>query len=276
MAKLETAFITGAASGIGLALARALAARGATLYLTDVNETALEEAAASLKAAQVNVYSAKVDVSDRWAVEAAVADAEAKMGGIDIIFNNAGVSLSDTVEKMTYADLEWVMNINFYGVVHGTKAVLDGMLERGRGHIVNISSLFGLVGIPSQSAYCAAKHAVKGFNESLFYELQGTGVQIHSVHPGGVDTNIVRSGKHLHNIEGDIAEGETQERFQELAITTPDQAAAIILGGVDRGEYRILVGKDARWADRLSRWMPNRWRKMFMNKMTDRSGKSPF
>ncbi|WP_286830700.1 MULTISPECIES: SDR family NAD(P)-dependent oxidoreductase [Kordiimonas] len=276
MAKLETVFITGAASGIGLALAQALAARGATLYLTDVNGPGLEDAVAELTARQVNVHSCVLDVSDRAKFEAAVADAEAKMGGIDILFNNAGVSLSDTVDKMTYTDLEWVMNINFYGVVYGTKAALKGMLKRGHGHIVNISSLFGIIGIPSQSAYCAAKHAVKGFNESLFYELQGTGVLVHSVHPGGVDTNIVRHGKHLHNIDGDIAEGETQERFQALAITTPDQAAAIILDGVEKGDYRILVGKDARWADRLSRWMPNRWRRMFMKKMTERAGKSPF
>lgn len=276
MAQVETAFITGAASGIGRALAEALAARGAALYLTDVNEKGLEETAAALRSAQANVHTRALDVSDRAAVEQAVQDAEAKMGGIDIIFNNAGVSLSDTVEKMAYADLEWVMNINFYGVVYGTKAALPGMLKRRRGHIVNISSLFGLVGIPSQSAYCAAKHAVKGFNESLVYELEGTGVQVHSVHPGGVDTNIVRSGKHLNNIEGEIADGETQERFQELAITTPAGAANIILTGVDRGDYRILVGKDARWADRLSRWMPNRWRKMFINKMQDRRGKSPF
>jgi len=276
MAKLETAFITGAASGIGLALARALAKRGTTLYLTDVNRDGLMEAEKEFKAAQVNVFSCPLDVESRGAVEAAVADAEAKMGSIDIIFNNAGVSLSDTVEKMTYTDLEWLMNINFYGVVYGTKAVLSGMLARGYGHIVNISSLFGLIGVPGQSAYCAAKHAVKGFNESLFYELQGTGVQIHSVHPGGVDTNIVRHGKHLNNVDGEIPDGETQKRFQEMAITTPDQAAAIILDGVDRGEYRILVGKDARWADRLSRWMPNRWRRMFIKKMSERSGKSPF
>ncbi|NVJ68866.1 MAG: SDR family oxidoreductase [Alphaproteobacteria bacterium] len=276
MAQIETAFITGAASGIGRALAEALAARGSALYLTDVNEKGLDETAAALRSVQANVHTKALDVSDRAAVEQAVQDAEAKMGGIDIIFNNAGVSLSDTVEKMTYADLEWVMNINFYGVVYGTKSALPGMLKRGRGHIVNISSLFGLVGIPSQSAYCAAKHAVKGFNESLVYELEGTGVQVHSVHPGGVDTNIVRSGKHLNNIEGEIADGETQERFQELAITTPAGAANIILTGVDRGDYRILVGKDARWADRLSRWMPNRWRKMFINKMQDRQGKGPF
>ncbi|SDE24661.1 SDR family NAD(P)-dependent oxidoreductase [Kordiimonas lacus] len=267
MAKLETVFITGAASGIGLALAQALAARGATLYLTDVNGPGLEDAVAELTARQVNVHSCVLDVSDRAAFEAAVADAEAKMGGIDILFNNAGVSLSDTVDKMTYTDLEWVMNINFYGVVYGTKAALKGMLARGHGHIVNISSLFGIIGIPSQSAYCAAKHAVKGFNESLFYELQGTGVQIHSVHPGGVDTNIVRSGKHLHNIQGDVDPEEVQKNFQDMAVTTPEAAAQTILAGVDKGTYRILVGPDAKSADRLQRWMPNIWRKLFQKKL---------
>ncbi|NVJ97459.1 MAG: SDR family NAD(P)-dependent oxidoreductase [Alphaproteobacteria bacterium] len=267
MTKLETAFITGAASGIGNALAKALAAKGCGLYLTDVNADALQGAVDELRAAQVNVHSAVADVSDRAAVEAAVRDAEAKLGGIDAMFNNAGVSLSDTVEKMTYDDLEWVMNINFYGVVYGTKAVLPGMLERGQGHIVNISSLFGLVGVPSQSAYCAAKHAVKGFNESLFYELDGTGVQIHSVHPGGVDTNIVRSGKHLHNTQGSLNSDEVQKNFHTMAVTSPTAAAEIILAGVEKGSYRILVGPDARSADRLQRWVPNIWRKMFLKKL---------
>lgn len=276
MARLETAFITGAASGIGKALARALADKGCALYLTDINGGALDELADVLREKQVNVHTRSLDVSDRTAVEAAVADAEEKLGSLDVTFNNAGVSLSDTVEKMTYADLEWVMDINFYGVVYGTKAALPGMLARGRGHIVNISSLFGLVGVPSQSAYCAAKHAVKGFNESLAYELDGTGVQVHSVHPGGVDTNIVRSGKHLHTNFGKIAEGEIQSRFEELAITTPDQAATVILDGVSRGDYRILIGKDARWADRLSRWMPNRWRRMFAKKLAENGGRGAF
>lgn len=274
MAKIESAFITGAASGIGRALAHALAARGAALYLTDVNEEGLSLVKAEL--GQANVHIEKLDVSNRDAVYSAVNRAEKALGGLDFIANNAGVSLSDTVNHMTYDDLEWVMNINFYGVVHGTKAALGGMVERGYGHIVNISSLFGLIGVPGQSAYCAAKHAVKGFNESLFYELQDTGVQVHSVHPGGVDTGIVVNGKHIHNLDGDTGTDTVQASFKQLAITTPEEAANVILRGVDRGDYRILIGRDARMADRFQRWMPNRWRHIFWKKMQTKDGKSPF
>lgn len=276
MGEIRTAFITGAASGIGRELALALARDGASLYLTDVDEAGLAKSKNLAEAYQVNVHALKLDVADRGAVEAAAQDASAKLGPIDAVFNNAGVSLSDTVEKMSYADLEWVMNINFYGPVYGTKAFLPQMLARGGGHIINVSSLFGLIGVGSQSAYCAAKHAVKGFNESLYYELEGTGVQVHSVHPGGVDTNIVRNGKHLHNLDGDTSVERAQEGFNDMVATSAEGAAKVILEGVARGRYRILVGGDARRIDRLQRWMPNRWRSMFMKAMKKRRGKSPF
>ncbi|WP_417457836.1 SDR family NAD(P)-dependent oxidoreductase [Kordiimonas sp.] len=276
MADIKTAFITGAASGIGRALALALARDGVALYLTDVNENGLAESKKMAEAHQVNVHTLKLDVSNREAVEDAAKDATSKLGPIDAVFNNAGVSLSDTVDKMSYADLEWVMNVDFYGPVYGTKAFLPDMLARGAGHIINVSSLFGLIGVGSQSAYCAAKHALKGFNESLYYELEDTGVQIHSVHPGGVDTNIVRNGKHLHNIDGDTSAEQAQAGFNDMVETTPEGAAKIILDGVARGQYRILVGGDAKRVDRFQRWMPNRWRKMFSKAMKKRRGKSPF
>lgn len=273
---IETAFITGGASGIGRAVAHLLADRGCAIFLTDINQEQLLAVAHELEQAQVPVYTKALDVADRSAVYSAVEEAQKMMGGIDFLFNNAGVSLSDTAEKMTFEDLEWVMNVDFYGVVYGTKAALPGMLERGRGHIVNVSSLFGLIGVPGQSAYCAAKHAVKGFNESLVYELEGTGVQIHSIHPGGVDTGIVVNGRHKNTLEGETSNDATQARFSELAITTPDEAARVIVDGVEKGQYRILVGRDAKSADRFSRWMPNRWRKMFAGKLGQREGKGLF
>jgi len=269
--KIETAFITGAASGIGKALAEQLASEGVALYLTDWNEEGLKGVADALKAKQANIHFRKLDVSDKDGVYGAISDAEQKLGFIDATFNNAGVSLSDTVEKMEDADLEWMMNINFWGVVHGTKASLQGMLKRGKGHIINISSIFGIIGVPSQSAYCAAKHAVKGFNESLHYELDGTGVEVHSVHPGGVDTGIVRHGRHKNNKDGVLTTEEIQERFKEQAITTPKEAAAIIIDGVKNSRYRILVGKDARMIDRLQRWLPNWWRGYFRKNMEKRA-----
>lgn len=276
MGEIGTAFITGAASGIGRALALALAREGTALYLTDIDAEGLAKTCGEVKAFQTNVHMRTLDVADRSAVEAAAADATAKLGPVDAVFNNAGVSLSDTVASMSYKDLEWLMGINFYGVVYGTKAFLPSMLERGAGHIINVSSLFGLIGVGSQSAYCAAKHAVKGFNESLFYELDGTGVQVHSVHPGGVDTNIVLNGKHLHNVQGDTSAEQAQEGFRDMIQTSAEGAVAIILDGVRRGQYRILVGPDARRIDRLQRWLPNRWRKMFLKAMADRRSKTPF
>ncbi|WP_262690422.1 SDR family NAD(P)-dependent oxidoreductase [Kordiimonas aestuarii] len=276
MSKLETAFVTGAGSGIGRALALAMAREGTALYLTDIDADGLARTCAEVKKHQANVHMHTLDVADRGAMEAAAADAAIKLGAIDAVFNNAGVSLSDTVAQMSYTDLQWLMDINFYGVVHGTKAFLPDMLKRGQGHIINVSSLFGLIGVGSQSAYCAAKHAVKGFNESLYYELEGTGVQVHSVHPGGVDTNIVLNGKHLHNVEGDTSAARAQEGFRDMIETSAGDAANIILEGVRRGQYRILVGRDAKRVDRLQRWLPNRWRLMFSKAMAKRRSKNPF
>jgi len=265
--KIKSAFITGAGSGIGRALAHQLASEGAAVFITDINEKDLKTVEEELKAKQVNVQARVLDVADKDGVFAAAAEAEKLFGGIDAVFNNAGVSLSDTAAEMTYEDFEWLMNINFWGVVHGTKAFLPAMLKRGNGHIINISSIFGHVGVPTQSAYCAAKHAVKGFNESIFYELEGTGVQIHSVHPGGVDTGIVKHGKHIHTMSGKSDMESMQANFKQAAITSPARAAEIILDGVAKDQYRILVGKDARMIDRLQRWMPNRWRKMFRKRL---------
>jgi len=269
---IKSAFITGAGSGIGRALAHKLASEGASVYITDINEDDLKKVEEELKQKQVNVQARVLDVAKKDAVFEAASDAEKLFGGVDAVFNNAGVSLSDTAEKMTYEDFEWLMDINFWGVVHGTKAFLPEMLKRGSGHIINVSSIFGHIGVPTQSAYCAAKHAVKGFNESIFYELEGTGVQIHSVHPGGVDTGIVAHGKHINTMSGKNDMESMQANFKQAAITTPEQAAEIILNGVNNNQYRILVGKDARMIDRLQRWMPNRWRKMFRRRLDKSAG----
>ncbi len=269
---MKTAFITGAGSGIGRALAHALVKKGCAVFITDINSENLAAVGEELRLMQANVHERVLDVSDKDDVFRAVDEATEKLGSVDGMFNNAGISFSDLVDHMDYSDFERVMDIDFWGVVHGTKAVLPKMLERGEGHIVNISSLFGIVGVPSQSAYCAAKHAVKGFNESLFYELQDTGVQVHSVHPGGVDTGIIKHGVHKKNVDGDIDADELAERFKDGAKSTPDQAAKVILDGVAKSRYRILVGSDARMADRLQRWFPNLWRRMFPKLMSSLMG----
>ena len=269
---LKAAFITGAGSGIGRALAHALVARGTAVFLADINGESLAKVEEELKLLGATVASHILDVADKDAVFAAAAKAEDEIGPIDIVFNNAGVALTDTIEKMEYSDFEWVMNINFWGVVHGSKAFLDGMKKRGNGYIVNISSLFGLIGLPGQGAYCAAKHAVKAFNESLYYELQGTGVQVHSVHPGGVDTGIVTNGVHKNGLNGVAKSADMQNKFSKLAITTPEGAAATILNGVDNDEFRIIVGKDARRLDRLNRWIPGLLRKNIAKRIRNGGG----
>ena len=269
---IRSAFITGAASGIGRALAHRLADQGASLYITDWDETNLRKVEAELEKKQVNVQARVVDVSDRDAMLKAADEADQLFDGVDAVFNNAGISLSDTAAEMQYDDFEKMMNVTFWGVVHGTKAFLPNMLKKNYGHIINVSSIFGHIGVPTQSAYCAAKHAVKGFNESIYYELDGTGVQIHSVHPGGVDTNIVMNGKHIHTMSGDNDVEKIQANFKEVAVTSPDRAAEIILEGVAEGKYRILVGKDAVWMDRLQRWMPKQWMKMFLKRFREGRG----
>ncbi len=266
---VKSAFITGAGSGIGRALAHKLADKGIAVFITDINEENLRKVEGELKQKQVNVQARKLDVASKDDVFAAADDAQKALGGIDIVFNNAGVSLSDTVEKMDYSDFEWVMNVNFWGVVHGTKAFLPEMLKRGSGHIVNISSIFGHIGVASQAAYCASKHAVKGFNESLMYELKDSGVQVHSVHPGGVDTSIIKHGKHNNNMSGTVDVDELQKGFKTFAITSPEQAVDIIMDGVENGKYRILVGKDARFIDRVQRWFPNWWIKKSKQRMDE-------
>lgn len=269
---IKSAVITGAGSGIGRALAHALADRGVKLCLTDINAGSLAEVGGEITAKGGEAHVFDLDVADRRAVYELAEKANALIGPVDSVFNNAGVSLTDTVAQMEYEDFEWLMNINFWGVVHGTKAFMPKMVERGFGHIINISSLFGLIGVPSQAAYCASKHAVKGFNESLSYELEGTGVQVHSVHPGGVDTEIIVNGLQKHNADGTIDIDRMQNRFKKMAVTSPEEAARIILAGVDKGSYRILVGPDARKADRFSRWMPNIWRKIFAGQMQGKGG----
>lgn len=249
--------VTGAASGIGRALAIALAQEGARLALSDVNEGGLEEVRRELDWRGDDVRSDVLDVADREAVHAyadAVAD---QFGAAHVIVNNAGVGLGASVAGMSYDDFEWLMNINFWGVVYGTKAFLPHLERAGEGHVVNISSVFGIIGVPYQSAYNAAKFAVRGFTEALRQELDlaKNGVSASCVHPGGVRTNIARSARlreqALLGSPDDLA-----AEFERLARTTPEQAAKQILRGVKRNHRRILVGADAVLIDRMQRSAP--------------------
>ena len=252
----QVAVVTGAASGIGRALAQALAQRGVKLALADWDEAGLAETAALL---QVPVITRHLDVSQRAAFEAFAADVLAEHGQVDWLFNNAGDALLQRVQDTAYDDLHWLMNINFWGVVHGTHAFLPAMLARDSGTIINISSLYGLMAWPANSAYSAAKFAVRGYTEAMRHDLHKTGVRAVSVHPGGIQTSIVRNARFTSDDLGRVDRAKIERDFSKIAMTSADQAAAIILSGLERGRERILVGRDAQILSLMTRFFPERY-----------------
>ena len=253
--------ITGAASGIGRALAVDLAGRGSHLALSDIDTEGLAVTAAQCEGRGVKVTTARVDVADRAAVHGWADAVVADHGRVNLVVNNAGVAVVSTVEAVSYEDFEWLMGINFWGVVHGTKAFLPHLKNSGEGHIVNVSSVFGLMGIPGQSAYNAAKFAVRGFTDSLRIELEMEGARVSAttVHPGGIKTNIARNARandSMASLTGEASagpEGDLGEQFARIAFTTPEKAARQILSAVERNRRRVLVGPDAKAIDALAR-----------------------
>lgn len=258
----RVAVITGAGSGMGRALAIRLAAEGCHLALADVQAAALAETADQARAAAADRRSSirctvtLVDVADRAAMETFAAEVEHHHGSVHLVFNNAGVALTGPFERLSYDDLHWLMDINFWGVVHGCKAFLPALRRAGEGHIVNTSSVFGLISVPGQSAYHAAKFAVKGFTDALRLELTGSGIAVSCVMPGGVKTGIVRSSRHRPVDNEALTRDELAERFERYAALTPHAAADEILKGVRAGKARILVGRDARALALLVRLFP--------------------
>jgi short-subunit dehydrogenase len=251
----RVAAITGAASGIGRALAIELAGQRAHLALCDIDEVGLAETVARCEGHGVKVTSAVVDVADRDAVHAWADAVVADHGAVHLVINNAGVALGATVADMPYEDLEWLMGINFWGVVHGTKAFLPHLEAGGEGHIVNVSSVFGLMAIPSQAAYNAAKFAVRGYTDALRMELEiaGSPVSCTTVHPGGIRTNIARNAR-IHESVVAFGGGErSADEFDKIARTTPERAARQILAAVRRDKRRTLVGPDAKALDLIAR-----------------------
>jgi short-subunit dehydrogenase len=249
----KVAVVTGAGSGIGRALALDLAGRGATLAISDINAETLADTANQCELAGAKVHSRTLDVANRQEFLSYADDVVTALGNVNLVVNNAGVALMATVEEMSWEDFDWLMGINFWGVVHGTKAFLPSLIASGDGHLVNISSVFGFVGVPTQSAYNAAKFAVRGFTEALRQEMliAGHPVAVSCVHPGGIKTNIARDARASEARALDREKSAAD--FARVARTTPEQAAKIILKGVDKKKARILVGPDAYVFDLVAR-----------------------
>lgn len=256
--KDSVAVITGAGSGIGRALAVRIAKEGvAGLALADINKEGLAETA-NLITGRTKVTTHTVDVADREAMRQFAEDVVREHGRVSHVINNAGVALGGTVGEVSLDEIEWLMGVNFWGVVHGTKFFLPHLEKEDSAHIVNISSLFGMVAPPGQAAYCASKFAVRGFTESLRHELDGTNIAVSSVHPGGISTNIVNNARIAAGVKLSEEELEKQRKFQNklLSRTSPERAAEIIVTGMMWRNPRIIVGPDAAVISRIARIFP--------------------
>jgi butyryl-CoA dehydrogenase len=260
----KVAVVTGAAGGIGAALATNLAGLGCRVALCDLDEAALERTRAACEDLGARASSRVLDVAEADPVFAWAKEVVAQDGCPYLVFNNAGTTLLATVENSTLDEIRWLMGINFWGVVHGTKAFLPHMEAAGGGHIVNISSAFGLIGNPGQSAYTASKFAVRGFTEALSMELgiAGSPVVAHVVHPGGIATGIARNARLGKNQLPERPREAMLAEFDRMARTTADDAARTILEGVRRGRRRILIGMDARAISALQRLLPHRYQRL--------------
>ncbi len=261
----KVAAITGAGSGIGQQLAVLLAKQGCHLALSDVNEQGLLKTLELIKGMGVRATLDKVNVANLEEVRAWAEKVEQEHGSINMIFNNAGVALGSTVEGASYDELEWIVGINFWGVVYGTKEFLPRIKKTGDGHVVNISSLFGLTAQPTQSAYNATKFAVRGFTESLRQELdiENCGVSALCVHPGGIRTNIANAAKMNDSLRAlGMSPEKSARSFNKLLRCPPEEAARQILEAVQKDKRRLLIGNDAKAIDLIQRILPTGYQKV--------------
>ncbi len=242
--------ITGAGSGIGQALALELAGRGARLALSDINAESVAATAEQARGRGAEVESYGLDVASREAVYEHAEQVGQRFGAVNLVINNAGVALAKDVLDTPIEDYEWIMGINFWGVIYGSKAFLPRLIESHDGYLVNISSVFGLFAVPGQAGYNAAKFAVRGFTEALRQEMLSAGhpVGVSCVHPGGIQTNIARDARSDKNTSQEL-----DDAFRKVARTTPESAAATIVRGIERRRARILIGADARALDAMTR-----------------------
>jgi short-subunit dehydrogenase len=251
--------LTGAASGMGAELAVQLAAKGANLALVDINETGLEAVAAKARLAGTKITTHAFDIADEAAIAALPAQIYAEHGRLTVLINNAGVALVGTFEQSSLEDFTWLMNINFWGAVRLTHAFLPLLRKEKSAQIVLLSSVFGLIGPPGQTAYAASKFAIRGFGEALRHELGQTNIGITIVHPGGIDTNIARAARVGEKMDAAAAKSGVA-LFQKMLKTKADVAAAKIVTAIEKRSKRLLIGADAYQIDTIQRLMPvNYW-----------------
>ena len=247
----KVAVVTGAAGGIGAALAQRLAAEGCRLALVDIQAERLRRTAAAAREQGAQVSTHAVDVSDAAAMQRLADEVLAFHGAVHLVINNAGVTIAAPFVEHSLEDWDWILGINLRGVVLGCRVFLPHLLAQGEGHIVNLSSIFGIVGVPAQSAYCATKFAVRGLSEALAEELAGTGVQVTVVHPGGVNTDIIASAR----TSDEAAKRRLVDFFSKKTLP-PERAADLIVAGIRRNQRRVLIGPEAWAMDLLKRLLP--------------------
>ncbi len=250
----KVAVVTGAGHGIGRETAVALAQKGCRLAVCDINETALEGVRHELASSGATVSSHRVDVSDRDQVAQFASDVIDAHGEAHILVNNAGVTVYASFEEHDIEDLEWILGVNLWGVIYGCKYFLPHLKAAGEGHIVNLSSVFGIIAPPLQTSYVASKFAVRGFSESLRAELADDNVGVTSVHPGAIKTNIIQNARLVTDTHAALRDS-TQRLFDRLG-TTPDVVAARVVKAIEYNSPRVLITREAHVADALKRLMP--------------------
>lgn len=254
--KNKVAAVTGAGSGIGRSLALNLAARGCHLAISDINEDELKKTADMIKESGIHVSTFTLDVSDREKVYEWADYVVNEHGQVDIIINNAGVAVHDSLEDISYENYEWCFNIVFWGVVYGTKAFLPHLRKRPEANIVNISSINAMVPFPHNGPYNSAKCAVRGFNETLIQELRTSNIHVTSVHPGGIKTNIARNMRFVKGVNENMNKEYLVKSSDILFRTTPEECAEKIVRAIIKNKKRLMVGLDAKFMDIMSRLSP--------------------
>ncbi|HPJ35478.1 MAG TPA: SDR family oxidoreductase [Spirochaetota bacterium] len=258
----KTAVITGAASGIGRELALQMSREGAVIIAADYNKKNLDDTVKMVKGEGGTAFAYKVDISNNEQVVKFAGDVKKKHGGVDILINNAGVTLFGKFEELKFKDFEWIMNINLWGAIYMSKAFLPEIKEKKDSYLVNVASIFGVIGTGNQSAYCATKFGLRGFTEALQDEMHAFPVNVVSVLPGGIKTNIAKNARFIKN--GSVMKDteKLERRLEKIARTTAEKAAADIIEGMKKKKLRVRIGGDARFLDRLQRLMPVKYNRV--------------